>query len=148
MKNTCNGKIIDVLLTNVPEYYAPSEIIPAVQPDDPMKGCPSDHNTAVIRPLSNYVSETPANTYFTKLIRPLPQSGTVVFGQWIAEQSWSFLNEDKSPSELVDNFEDILNINLNKYLPQKSIKTSSRDKPYVTLEIKKLDRCTEKSSRT
>ena len=67
-------------------------------------------------------------------------NGIVVFGQWLVKQDWSELNENKSPSQIVTQFEAILKENLDKYLPQKSVKITNKDKPYITSDIKTLDR--------
>ena len=37
-KNTCNGKVLDVLLMDIPEYYPPPTIVPPVPADNPAKG--------------------------------------------------------------------------------------------------------------
>ena len=59
--NTCNGKVLDVLMTNVPELFGVPEIIPPVQPDNPNYGCPSDHNPIIATPLGNTTSPQNSN---------------------------------------------------------------------------------------
>ena len=44
---TCNGKVLDVLLTNIHHLYQVPKIVPPVGPDDPNYGVPSDHWTVV-----------------------------------------------------------------------------------------------------
>ena len=80
-KNTCNGKVLDVLLINIPEYYPPPMIVPPVPADNPTKGCPSDHSTIVATPLTNLGLDQKVNEYTTKICRPLPESGKIEFGQ-------------------------------------------------------------------
>ena len=89
--NTCNGKVLDVLMTNVPELFGVPEIIPPVQPDNPNYGCPSDHNPIIATPLGNTTSPQNSNEYSVKVSRPLPESGVQEFGQWLVGENWDFL---------------------------------------------------------
>ena len=95
-KNTCNGKILDVLLTNVAELYNVPEIIPPVLPDDPLNARPSDHSTILAKPISSLSPGLSVNSYTTRTVRPLPQSGVLQFGKWIMNEKWDNLkNETK-----------------------------------------------------
>ena len=62
------------------------------------------------------------------------------FGEWIVTEGWEGVRGDSSPSEQVDIFEQIIEEKLNKFCPEKSIRLSSQDKPWVTGEIKAIDR--------
>ena len=48
-KATCNGKILDVLLTSLHEFYS----VPPVPADNPSQGKPSDHSVPVAKPQTN-----------------------------------------------------------------------------------------------
>ena len=52
-KATCSGKILDVLLTNLHEFYIVPVIVPPVPADNPRQGKPSDHSVPVAKPHSN-----------------------------------------------------------------------------------------------
>ena len=110
------------------------------QADDPENGNPSDHSTVLYSPAHACTPDTAINVYSTKLSRPLPQSDKIAFGQWLMKQDWTELNENSSPSQVVAQFNSTLNENLHKYLPQKSVRISSKDKPYITSDIKRWDR--------
>ena len=46
-KPTRKNKILDIILTNIPEFYSEPDIIPAIQPDIVGKGVPSDHHVLI-----------------------------------------------------------------------------------------------------
>ena len=52
-QNTCNGKVLDVLLTNLSKYYNVPTVVPPVTADDPNHGSPSDHSPVIAVPLAN-----------------------------------------------------------------------------------------------
>ena len=51
------------------------------------------------------------------------------FGLALANEDWKSLDEKENPTEAVQEFEKTNEHLLNEYLPTKSIKTSSLDKP-------------------
>ena len=137
---THNGKILDVILTNLYEYYDTPAIVPPVPADNPMTGCPSDHSTVIASPLS--VNRTwQAREYITKVFRPLPESGIREFGRWICSENWADIPVTGNPSEQVEIFQKLVTSKVDEFLPQKSLKVNPfRDKPFITSELKKLDR--------
>ena len=104
-KNTCNGKVLDVLLINVPEHYPPPDVVPPVPADNPAKGCPSDHSTVVATPLSKPGEEEHINEYTSKICRPLPESGQREFGQWIVQEDWDCIRTEDTPDLQVESLQ-------------------------------------------
>ena len=147
-RNTCNGKVLDVLMTNIPELYSLPEIIPPVQPDNPDVGCPSDHNPVIATPLFNTdAAHSSSNEYIVKQSRPLPESGVHEFGQWLVGEKWGFMDDNYSSTKQAQVFEEKIAQKLNSMLPQKQFKISNRDKPYITADLKKLDRLKKREYR-
>ena len=115
-------------------------IAPPVPPDNPLPGVPSDHSVPIATPLAMSSASTPRE-YVTRWYRPLPESGINEFGQWICSENWQDMQGDLNPTEQVGVFENIVNQKLDVILPQKSVKLNPHvDKPYITAELKKLDR--------
>ena len=139
-KNTCNGKLLDVLLTNVPDLYSLPIIVPPVPADDPRRGVPSDHSTAVATPISSSDVNQHNNEYSTKTFRPLPESGMHEFGQWLTSESWESIGDNCSPDEQVAVLQETLCKKMDAIFPCKKVKVSIKDKSYITAELKKLDR--------
>ena len=138
-KATCNGKILDVLLTNLHEFYSVPEIIPPVPADNPLQGKPSDHSVPLTRPLSNSGVNN-KNEYKVKVTRPLPDSGVRKFGQWIIGENWESVKPDNTPTEQANDLQILLERKLNQIFPTKSVKLSNKDKKWIDSELKKLDR--------
>ena len=86
-KATCNGKILDVLLTNLHEFYSVPMIVPPVPADNPSQGKPSDHSVPLARPHTTTGNER-TNDYKTRVTRPMPDSSIRQFAQWIINEDW------------------------------------------------------------
>ena len=139
-RNTCNGKVLDVLMINIPEYYPSPVIVPPVPADDPTRGVPSDHSTVVATPISHTEGGQNLNEYSTKVIRPLPESGILEFGKWITSESWDCIDSNYLPDKQVSVLQEVMTNKLNTIFPTKQLKVSLKDKPYITAELKKISR--------
>ena len=140
-KNTCNGKVLDVLLISIPELYLVPLIVPPVAADDPNQGSPSDHSTVLAPPLSQSGLDQNINEYSVKYVRPLPESGIKEFGQWITAEKWDNIKENDLPDKQVGMLQETLSRKLDGIFPTKKVKVSvNKDKPYITAELKVLDR--------
>ena len=138
-KNTRKGKILDVLIMNVSGLYNSPMIAPPIQADDPSTGQASDHSVPVCIPHTDRY-RPPQRNYRIIKYRPLPQSSVQRFGEWIVSQSWDTLSDDLSPTEQAVELEKLLNENLNRFCPVKEMRLGSQDKPFITAELKRLDR--------
>ena len=138
-KPTCNGKILDVLLTNLHEYYSVPEIVPPVPADNPVQGKPSDHSVPLAKPL-NSAGVNMSNQYKTKISRPMPESGVKSFGQWIINENWDCVDPKSNPSIQASELQKLLETKLDKFFPTKSVRLSNKDKKWMDFELKKLDR--------
>ena len=70
------------------------------------------------------------------------------FGEWIWTEEWENISENISSSEQVLEFENIISTKFNSIMPQKSVKLNPfYDKPYITSELKKLDRRIKRTYR-
>ena len=135
-----NRKIHDVILTNMSHLYALPHIAPAVQPDVTGHGVPSDHNMAVAVPLAGAGEGAVTRAYTTKTSRPFQESRLRNFGLWIAQEEWQQLKSNNSSTQQEQILKNILQNKVNEYFPEKQVRISNTDKPWVTNEIKKLDR--------
>ena len=146
-KYTHRRKILDIILTNMSSLYAVPEIVPAVPPDNPQVGVPSDHSTVVATPLTQD-NVGRFRDFITRKYRPLPQSGITEFGRWICSEDWLGVTEQVNPTQQVEAFQNIVNTKLDTIFPQKTVKINpTLDKPFYTAELKKLDRQVKREYR-
>jgi hypothetical protein len=95
---------------------------------------------AVAVPLAGAGAGAVTREYTTRASRPLPDSGVREFGQWITQENWEALRGDLSTSEQAQILKQMTSDQLNKYFPVKECRVSTTDKPWITSDIKKLDR--------
>ena len=62
------------------------------------------------------------------------------FEEWLNGTNWDNLNGQISPSEQVEILQTTLTSKMNEVFPEKKVKLSSNDKPYMTAELKQIDR--------
>ena len=61
-------------------------------------------------------------------------------GQWIQKQTWQEIYECLNAHEMADKLQTLLLDSMDKFLPMKTVKFTDDDDPWVTKEIKDLDR--------
>ena len=138
-KSTRKGKVLDVVIMNTSGLYKSPIIVPPIQPDDPSTGQPSDHSVPVCIPHTDRYTP-PQRSYRTIKYRPLPQSSVQRFGDWLVHESWESIGADMSPTQQAFEFETLMSEHLNKFCPEKELKLGSKDKPFITAELKRISR--------
>ena len=150
-KVTYKDKILDVILTNKPQLFSNPITVPPVEPDDPNKGKPADHLTVIAIPL-NKSENTTKREYVTKVVRPIPESGENAFSDWLLNQDWGWLEDEANPSYQVEIWEKLVEEQIDKICPSKTIKLSNKDKPFMTGvlkdEFRKLCRLYRKAGKS
>ena len=138
-KNTRGNKIHDIIIMNLSCFYKSPIIAPPIKPDDPNKGKLSDHSVPVCIPHTDRYRPASRN-YRTIKYRPLPDSSVRKFGEWIVTEDWNSINNEMSSTEMSVVFEQLVGDKLNKFCPEKEMKLSSKDKAFITKELKQIDR--------
>ena len=131
--------ILDIIIMNLSGLYNSPIIAPPIQPDNPNKGKPSDHSVPVCTPHTDRYRPAQRN-YRTIKYRPLPDSSVRKFGDWLVQEDWDRLKDDMSPTQMSVVFEQLVGNKLNQLCPEKEVKVSSQDKPFITGELKKIKR--------
>ena len=135
---TRNGVILDIIITNIPQYFNSPVIVPPVPCDNPEDGVPSDHWVPVCYPHTDR-NNPPVRRFKTVTYRPLPDDNIRKFGQWITGFSFN-LDENLSPTEHADQLQQILAGKLDELCPTQTMRISFQDKPFINKELKVLDR--------
>eukprot|EP00057_Strongylocentrotus_purpuratus_P010304 XP_011664778.1 PREDICTED: RNA-directed DNA polymerase from mobile element jockey-like [Strongylocentrotus purpuratus] len=124
---TRENRILDKIVTNFSGFY-----------DQPLVCCPlgaSDHNTVVWSPLAPPRYQ---NSIMKRITRPLRDSDKRLFGSWITRYEWSSVMDSISSDEQTEAFYAILNSQIDRFLPTKTVRMHCRDKKWITPVIKSL----------
>ena len=140
---TLNGKNLDIFMSNMGPYYASPIVVPPIQIDDPARGKNGDHSVPIIYPLNN-ASISQKKVYTERTSRPLPDSGVRAFGQLIINEGWEAVDENDDSTQQDEVLQTMLLNMLDKSCPTKTVKLRTEDKPYITKELKILDRQTRR----
>ena len=128
---------LDKIITSMSRWYKHPTPLPHLECDDDMPGRPSDHLPVLWEPLD---VSFPANKMRSVTVRPFPDSSVREFGRWVAGQDWSELYNKGTVDEKAEFFQEVLLSNFNLFFPEKNVKFHQNDKPWITSEIKRLDR--------
>ena len=138
-QSTHKDKIIDVIITNCSQYYAVPEVTSPILPDDPRHAAPSDHRVPVAHPLASS-ARPQSNSYSERTCRPMPDSAVRTFMHWIHTEKWDSVPKNGSTTAQVTALEKLINEKVNTFFPEKKIRFTNIDKPFITAELKTLDR--------
>ena len=136
---THGRKNLDVLLSTMGQYYAQPLVFQPVGTDDPNQGVPSDHMVPVVYPMVAESMQKP-KMVTTKTTRPLPDSAIKDFAKIIINEDWTDIKESESPDEQANALQNKLFEILNKTCPTKTVKLRLHDKPFITKELKDMDK--------
>ena len=130
--------ILDPIISTLGKWYLPPITKPPINPNVG-DGKPSDHLVVLMLPLATTL-DIPPRQYRTVTTRPITQSGIEKFGQWIVKESWSEIYRCQDVNIKVEMLQNILIENYYKCFPVKVMRVCDEDDPWMTLELKQLDR--------
>ena len=133
-KETRGPNILTVVLTDLAAYYEEPVVVPPIQVDDPSKGVPSDHNGVVVVPRKSAIPVK--KLQIARTIRPITRSAITNIGQILTNESWQFMDQQLSPTDLTELFEYYTGEILNTFCPEKVIFSRPGANPFVTEEMK------------
>ena len=138
-KPTYKHAILDIIVTDIGQYYTEPIIRPAVQPDNPGLASPSDHRIAFAMPNTSSYKPVKRETK-TTIVRPLPADAISRFGNWIQRESWEFVYDGSDSSDMVARFNFILNQKLDLFCPTRVMKTTNLDGKIRSMAVKQACR--------
>ena len=130
-------KILDNIITDMGKWYQSPKCVPPLDADPGSGGKPSDHLIVIMEPIS-VLNNKPSRTKREILVRPLKQSGIDMFAHWINKQTWEEVLRANTVDEKTEVLQKILLNKVDEYLPQKVLKISSDDQPFITEKLKCL----------
>ena len=134
---TYRQSVLDVLVTDIGQYYLVPIIRPPVQPDNPQAAAPSDHSIAFARTKSSSL-EPVKREVMTQIVRPLPAEAISSFASWVQQESWEYVYDGADPSDMVNRFNFLVNLNLDLHCPTKTLKTINLDGKLSSPEVKQV----------
>ena len=139
-------KIIVPIITTLHTYYQEPIIFPPLDPDPYSDGKPSDHFIQVMRPI-NTINNKSARTYRVLTVRPILESGMNQLKSWMSHQTWRDILEEESIDKKAILLQEIVLKQVNQFLPEKRRVIASDDDPWVTEDVKKLNRHRQREYR-
>ena len=140
---TRKGKILDIILMNIPQMYNSPIIIPPVPCDNPSDGLPSDHWVPVCYPHTSS-HQAPLRRFRKVTYRPLPAEGVTEFGKWITSENFEQITSAGSggthSTTQVHLFQNMLFNKLEETCPLKTMRIGPQDKAFINFELKSLAR--------
>ena len=130
--------ILDPIISTLGRWYQSPVTKPPIRPNDG-QGKPSDHLTVLWLPLVSTL-QIPPRKYTTVVTRPLTRSGIEKFAEWVENCTWSEIYDCKDGHKKAQMFQDILMSNYHRCFPTKQLKVCAEDKPWFSVELKKLNR--------
>ena len=131
--------VLDVMVTDIGQYYLLPAIKPPVLPDNPASAVPSDHSIVHIKTIPTSCQPV-QRVVLTRTVRPLPQEAVLSFGNWIQQEPWTFVYDGTNVSDMVERFNFLIELRLNIHFPSKTIKFSNLDGKLSSASIKQACR--------
>ena len=123
---TRGNAILDLLFTNLKNYYESPIILPPI-------GI-ADHNSIFVKPVANLMNPKPLKVK-SRSVNPYAK---LAFGGWLNGINWSFIYNLNSCDEKTNSFLDLLKYAIDCFFPVRMAKLHATDKPWVTPDFKDL----------
>ena len=136
---TYRQSILDVLITDLGQYYNEPSIRPAVQPDNPVIASSSDHKIVFVEPNSNACQPVKRHSTYRK-VRPLPNSALAKFAQWVQHEPWTFVYDGRNSSDMADRLTFLLDLQVNQCCPLRTIKSTNLDGKFKSVSVDQICR--------
>ena len=98
---TYRQAVLDVIVTDIGQYYMEPLIRPPLQPDNPATASPSDHRIAFAKTKPSSAHPVKRETKI-QTVRPLPDDALAGFSSWVQHKSWEFVFNGRDASDMVD----------------------------------------------
>ena len=139
-------QMLDPIITTLSKYYQTPICLPPLDNDPDKDGSPSDHLIVFMKPIDS-INNNPARIKKLVTFRPLPRSGIDSMGRWIVNETWDVVSQSESAHDKARTLQNLLLEQLNHFLPEKTATFTSEDQPWVTPEIKDIDRSKKREYR-
>ena len=123
---THRQSVLDIIVTDLGQFYNEPIIRPPLQPDNPDTACPSDHNIVFVTPNTNSCLPVKRETT-VRITRPLPVVALNRFANWIQHESWTFVYDGADPTDMAARLTFLLDLKIDQCCPARTIKSTNLD---------------------
>ena len=123
---TYRNSVLDVIVSDIGQYYQVPIIRPPVAPDNPTSASVSDHRIAFARTISTSTTSV-CRVTSSRTVRPLPNSSVQKFANWVQREPWTFVFDGVDASDMVERFNFLMQLSLDTYCPSKTVKFTNLD---------------------
>jgi hypothetical protein len=137
---TRGSAILDLIITNLSNYYGTSEILAPLGS--------ADYSIVTWTPCASNPTQNQSAKVTKRLMRCYPHSSINAFGRWASipcHEWFQALNSNCTPDELASSFTLDLVEAMNRIFPLKTVKIHPSDKPWITSTIKNLIKTRQKA---
>ena len=120
-------------------YYQEPQCIEPLDVDVNKKGKKSDHKIVIMSPIAENNSISARVNRAVK-IRPYSESRMSKMTDWLVDENWECIYSLKNAHEKAQKFQELLVEKYTESFPEKTIKYTDEDQPWMTEMLKKLDR--------
>ena len=131
--------ILDPIITTLAPFYQEPQCLDPLDPDPDKNGKKSDHRIVLFKPISSLEQRVTRQTRSIK-VRPITQSGIENMRNWFMEQTWKNVFEAETSHKKAEIFQNTLMEQFEINFPETNRKLNSDDSPWITHQLKKLDR--------
>ena len=133
------AQILDIIVSNLGQYYQIPTVEPPLEVDDDKVGSPSDHLMVVMTPLNNFQNKR-GRIKKTIEYRPLTDDGYKAMGSALHDTDWVFLEDIASASDQMETFQSYMFKIFDKCFPPKKRTFFSENQPFFTEKLEKIKR--------
>ena len=132
-------RILDPIITTMKKFYCEPVTKPALNPNSSKTGKPSDHLVVIMEPITATLQIPPRN-YKKVETRPINFAGLQKFSSWIESYSWTEMFKCTNVNMKAEMFQSTLLRKYQECFPVKVMKVCTEDRPWISPELKNLDR--------
>ena len=136
---TYGEKTLDLVISDMHIWYHPPVPSDPLLPDHPNVAAPSDHLGNLLLPRS--VAGVAATRMYKKItVRPFSTAQIDSLGRWISSESWDAIANSNGVDEQLQLFTSTIFTMLDAIAPEKEVKISLDDPPWMNTRIKTIIR--------
>ena len=138
-KPSHKSSVLEVIVTDIGHLFNEPVIRPALLPDVPGQGVPSDHKIVFTTPISDH-SKPPKRSFLIKTSRPLTTEAKQNLAEWIQNETWESVIGCTDSESMVQKFTSLVKEKIDENCPQKTFKVNCLDNDFTTPAIKRIKR--------